>query len=100
MRVKVGSKYYDVQFTTRLLDTDGATRLNGSIDHQRLVIELDDDSSDGLFQETLWHEIVHAILVHFCVREHDEILVDQMAKGFLMILEDNPGILDKRKKDV
>ena len=49
-----------------------------------------------VYQEiTLFHEILHGMLLQGGIRDHDERVLDVLAHGFVMLLRDNPGLFVK-----
>jgi predicted Zn-dependent protease with MMP-like domain len=90
MKLKVGAIYYEVSEVERLCDDTGEQRLNGHINHDKSTIQLDDDLNEWKYKEVLWHEVVHAIAIHFGIEgELNEHMVACLAKGICMVLEDN-----------
>lgn len=81
-----------------------ALRLDGHPDHplgkhdlirQRITIHR--DSEPGVKVQTLWHEIIHAVTVHFLgtleSEDHDEKKISLLGNALMTVLTDNPDLL-------
>lgn len=44
---------------------------------------------------TLWHEVIHIILVHAGYRDQDEKLIEVLASGIMQVLQDNPALREE-----
>jgi len=91
--VKIGPIVYTVKEVERLQDTRGQVAW-GEADFGACEIRLEATANPQFKRITLWHEIVHAILVGAGVdsSEHDEVFVDQLAYGIMQVLQDNPEL--------
>ena len=59
-------------------------------------IEMKNKLAQSVYNQTLMHEIVHAIRVGYCIHAEDgdeERAVDCMASGFLSIVRHNPELI-------
>lgn len=84
--VRVAGAEYEVSYKSSL--NDGTHVLCGKVSYDENTIDLLSTLSEYSAGQTLWHEIIHAIL-HNAVIEQDEKLVDIIATGVYMVLEDN-----------
>lgn len=96
MRIKIASHYFEVTKVSRLCDATGDNRLNGYLNQDRNVIEIDENLAESKVEEVVWHEIVHAIFTHFGIEGDNEKLVSAIAKGVTMVLEDNKFIAERK----
>ena len=88
--VKVGGLIYDISFEDRLLD-DENTKVYGIIDYNNLTIKLEKLYSQQKNEQSLWHEIVHAVCVEYNVEMEDED-VDRIGCGLYQVIKDNPAL--------
>ena len=86
--VKVGPVVYDVKIAPRLA-ADGAY---GAFARPEALIEIHPDMAMSMQEITLWHELVHIILVHGGIRVHEEVVIDALAHGIVGVLQDNPDL--------
>lgn len=93
-KVKVGGLVYDVSFEERLLD-DENTKVYGIIDYNNLTIKLEKLYSQQKNEQSLWHEIVHAICVEYNVEIEDED-VDRIGCGLYQVIKDNPDLVNDK----
>ena len=88
--VRIGGVEYDVQ--TAEIVRIGTELCYGSIDYSDAII-LISETDGGSHQHqciTLWHEILHGILNHACLKvENEEEIVEVMSKGIYQVLQDN-----------
>ena len=92
-KVKVGSMVYSVEQHAKV--DDGEKLLLGRCFFDKAKIILSTDLPDKQNLElTFLHELVHAIAYHFDMKElqENETDIDRIAKGFHMIIVDNPGM--------
>jgi hypothetical protein len=92
-KVKIGAVDYQVVEVENLVD--GVTVLNGHILYNESVIKLEQNMSVQQKDVTLWHEIIHGILTHAGFSNHNEKMVEALGYGVLMVLRDNPGLIDQ-----
>jgi len=87
--IKIGHIRYRIKKIKRL--NDGAAGvMYGQIDYGKSLIELDADMGPQHDRQTLWHEVIHAIMNHAGIQKHDEPLVEIMASGIMQVINDNP----------
>lgn len=93
MTIKIGPIDFIVKDVTDLRDEDGA-KLDGSLLHGSCEILLEKSLHPQIKQMTLWHEIIHAILVQAGRREdgQNEGLIDSLAYGIAAVLRRNKEI--------
>lgn len=92
-RVRIGAVDYVVKLVAHL--SRGQEQIDGRAYNDLGVILIRAEMSPQLQLQTLWHEIVHAIvyqgqLGHF--KLGDERAVDPLAWGILQVVRDNPGL--------
>lgn len=97
--IKVGAHRYEVRYLDRD-DMDHSGRF-GSCNRNQMVIYLPSAPHvpESKLLETLIHELVHAILLHFSSEDDVEKLSEEQVAGVIgfglaTVLVDNPGILD------
>jgi len=96
--VRIGSCYYDVEFTNDTLTVDGR-EVMGVIEYYNHVIRIKMGMGDIQQQEqTLLHELVHGIARDrsLDLGENEEMIVDEISKGLHQVILDNPRMfMDK-----
>jgi len=85
--VKVGPIIYRIEEVPNL-NSDGAM-FSGLIHYQDGLIEIEAGLGDHAKEVTLLHEVIHAVLDDRGVKEHDEDLIEILARGLLGVLKDN-----------
>ena len=94
--VKVGPLVYDVEEVEDLRSSRKRKKLWGLVDHIRCKILLRRENAAQLKRHTLWHEIVHLVLMQ-AGREKDsrkESLVNLLAYSLMQVVEDNPWLAE------
>lgn len=87
--VKIGPIVYGVKEDTRVANES----MWGQIVYAESSIELNPGMSEQHRTITLWHEILHGMLVQGGIREHDERILDVLAHGIVSVLKDNPELV-------
>lgn len=91
--VRIGSNYYDIEFTDEPLIIDGRVCM-GIIEYYNHVIKIGNNFGDEQQKEqTLLHEIVHGIIDDRSINfkeDSEEFIVDKIAKGLHQVILDNP----------
>jgi hypothetical protein len=88
--VRIGGVEYDVKFAE--IVRMGNELCYGSIDYPETTILISEtDGGEHQYQcITLWHEILHGILNHACMKvENEEEIVEVLSKGIYQVLQDN-----------
>ena len=85
--VKIGPMTYTVRYIHGL-HSDG-DKLNGYIKHNSQEILIEDDMCAESKRQTLWHEIIHGILMQGGFHEHNDRVVEVIAYGLLGVLQGN-----------
>jgi len=90
--VVVGGIRYSVRRIKNL--SAGEQKLDGHINYGRAIIEIEDDIDDQVAIETLWHEIIHAILVQAGQSKisKNEMAIEALAYGIAQVITDNPRL--------
>ena len=68
--------------------------LDGVIHYNTETIDVDSGLSDRIAVQTLWHEILHAILQHAGRRKHSEKWIDSTAFGLMQVIAENPELIE------
>jgi hypothetical protein len=88
--VRIGGVEYDVEFTE--IVRMGNELCYGSISYPDTTIQIS-ETDGGEHQHqciTLWHEILHGIINHACLKlENEEEVVEVLSKGVYQVLQDN-----------
>jgi len=98
--VRIGSCYYDVEFTNDTLTVDGR-EVMGVIEYYNHVIRIKMGMGDVQQQEqTLLHELVHGIARDrsLDLGENEETIVDEISKGLHQVILDNPRMFITEKE--
>ena len=78
---------------------DDGERIDGQFCHTESEIRLDAALGPQARRATLWHEILHGVLVHAgYTDEHDERMIAALAYGVMQVLQDNPVMRDLTKQ--
>ena len=89
-KVRIGGVEYKVEFSE--IVRIGAELCYGSISYPDTTI-LISEADGGEHQHqciTLWHEILHGIFNHACMKpENEEEIVEVLSKGIYQVLQDN-----------
>lgn len=95
--VKIGPIVFEVETHEELLaeERDGKRQaLNGHILFDDCKIKVRAGLPSQRRYQVLWHEIVHGLLALGGMHEHDEQVVEVLANGIVMVLQDNPALVD------
>ena len=88
--VRIGGVEYEIQHR-EVVRIDN-NLCYGSIDYSESVINLSESDGGGHQHQciTLWHEILHGIFNHACLKvENEEEVVEVLGKGIYQVLQDN-----------
>lgn len=88
--VRIGGVEYEVQ--TSEIVRIGTELCYGSISYPDTTILISETDGGGHQHQciTLWHEILHGILNHACLKvENEEEIVEVLSKGIYQVLQDN-----------
>ena len=94
----LGSIIYKVEEVDKLLDTDGGTKLTGSISANKATIRVESRHDAQMQALTIIHEVFHHILRSTGQEasvdpEREEALIEALTSGWLAALRNNPDIL-------
>jgi len=95
--IRIGSCDYNVVFTDNTL-LNNHQECYALIDHNKHIIEINNNLGDFQQQElSFLHELFHGIFLDRSIEvEDEELIVEELARGFHQIIRDNPFIfLDK-----
>ncbi len=88
--VRIGGVEYTVEFSE--IVRIGPELCYGSISYPDTTIQISEtDAGEHQHQcVTLWHEILHGIFNHACMKvENEEEIVEVLSKGIYQVLQDN-----------
>lgn len=87
MKLMIGNSTYDVGFDPRLIEG----RSLGEVDYQHKTITVYDRMADETIGQSLWHEVIHAILDEMQQLEldKDEEFVESLARHIYALLTRN-----------
>ena len=89
--VRIGSTDYQIVIVDDLRDE--GEKIDGQYNHTSSEIRLDADLGTQAERATLWHEILHGILVHAGYHgDHSEGEIAAIAYGVMQTLRDNPWL--------
>lgn len=93
--IRIGPVDYRVQEVENLLDDDGVTKLNGHIKHNLTQIFIDKHMDVQTKRVTIWHEVLHGILMQMGFEDQNERLVEATSYGIVSALRDNPWLREE-----
>jgi hypothetical protein len=88
--VRIGGVEYDIHHEE--IVRIGNELCFGAIEYAESVIQISDGDGGGHQHQciTLWHEILHGLLYHACLKvENEEEIVEVLSKGIYQVLQDN-----------
>jgi len=90
-KVKVAGHIYKIEWNNEWLNDNGCV---GYSFHNKLLIYLckifrGDKLSESIIEETLLHEILHAVDVNYNHHTLSEEAVDRLSEGLYQVLKDN-----------
>ena len=88
-KLRIGAIDYSVKRVKRLWDK---THNSGEIHYFDSEIILDKSLDKQQTRQTLWHEIIHAVLFNGSYNDHDEQMVQIISNGIVQVLRDNPEL--------
>ncbi|EKN67477.1 phage protein [Schinkia azotoformans LMG 9581] len=91
-KIKVAGIVYTVEEKDVVIIDDCAGYV-GLYNYKDTRIEILKDMTLQRKQETLVHEVLHAVLFEFGLKDHDEELVERAAQVLYQVLKDNPNLL-------
>ena len=90
--ITIGCIDYTVDLVDSLEDEEG-NEIFGQAAYDECKISILNRLAPQAKTATLWHEIIHAILVEYgFVDEHDDQMIHAIAHGTLGVLKNNPEI--------
>jgi len=95
--IKIGPIEYNITLVSNY--HEGNECLDGQFVHSQSNIILEETLGGPARRATLWHEIIHGILIHAGYQEHDEGHVSSIAYGIMQVLADNPWIASIEKDE-
>jgi hypothetical protein len=90
--IRIAGVEYEVVLVPNLMN--GALAAYGHIDFENSRIALSDTFGTEHQKRCmiLWHEILHGLLNHACLKlENEEDVVEVLSKGIYQVLQDNGG---------
>lgn len=85
--VKIGAIVYEIVDVENL--SDHGEKLDGHITYDDSCIRLEKGMETQARRATLWHEILHAILIQAGYSKHAEGQVEALSFGIMEVLENN-----------
>lgn len=95
-QIKVGPFTFDVKKAEKLIDDDGKTGLWGLyLPECHSIILSEEMDTPAKLAEIVIHEVGHAIwdMMRLGKRPKEEKVVTYMARGWLQVYQENPGLL-------
>lgn len=91
-KVKIGGMIFDVIRVDELKHPSDNRRLDGNIRYGECKIYIDTSLSCQAELQTIWHEVIHGILVQAGMSEaaDKEDVIEAIAYGVMAVLYDNP----------
>lgn len=86
--IRIGGVDYAVKQINDL--RSGNTGLNGHILYNDCEIRLEQEMTPQIKHITIWHEVIHGILEHAGISDHEEKMVIALGYGVTQVLRDNP----------
>lgn len=93
--VRVGAYDYEVISDT----TIAREGLLGEIDTVEHCIRVLPTLNPMALKHVLYHEVIHGILSHAGIMEHDELVIDAIANGLVQVFRDNPWLVEMERQD-
>lgn len=90
-KVKIGGKTYSIKITDKM--NLGKFNVSAEIDFYNLIIRIAPNSKDKVMADFI-HELIHGILDFLGYKNHNEKKVDELANALLMVIRDNPEIVE------
>jgi len=94
--VRIGPMTFDV-INVRGLCNEEKAPIFGIIEYAPATIQIDAGLCAQTAYITLWHEVLHGILVCAGVDEHDEQTLLALAHGVVQVLESNPDLRSMKR---
>ena len=97
MKLKIGWKIYKI--IKKKKPRMDKKIVNGSIDSDSLLIQIEESLSKKMQQQVLIHEVIHGIFEHSGKQKwfEDEDPVDCIANGIMQVIYDNENNIFERK---
>ena len=99
--VRIGGIVYQVVDVEGLVDEEArdGERLDGQFVHSASEIRLDTGLGVQARRATLWHEVLHGVLVHAGFHNHNERQVSALAYGVAQVLRDNEWLRNMTEEE-
>lgn len=96
--INFGPATYNIRYTYKLMSEDNSQKLNGAINYQAGVIELDPAVSDQSMIGTIWHEAMHFLIKQYGQESainpaRIEDLVETLSTGIQTVIRLNPKLV-------
>lgn len=85
--IRIGGTDYEVLEVQNLKHGDSG--LNGHIIYNDCQIKLEQDMTRHVQWVTVWHEVIHGLLEHAGMSEHEEKMIIALGYGISQVLRDN-----------
>lgn len=88
-KIKVGGVIYEVE-TKPFIEICGERNYQGSCSFINTTINILEDISEERKADVFFHELTHAIFYEAGFDEHDEDMINRVAKVLMQVVKDNP----------
>jgi len=100
-KVTIGCYDYKIETTNELIMVDNR-KCTGMISYEKGIIKIstEDERSEHMQEQTLWHEILHGIVHYRAVgygKADEETFIDELATGLYLLCKQN-GCLPGQNK--
>lgn len=92
MNIKIGGLKYKLVYVKDLRDSKDNTKLNGQINWDKCVIDIDKGISKQKQNQVVIHEGIHGILDDYCLTD-DENIVRRIGHGLYEFIVRNPRFI-------
>lgn len=92
--VRIGPSDYKVILQWGLRDDENGQPLDGHIRYRECLILIEENMEHQRQALILMHEIIHGIMTHLGIDDHDEKLVETLGVWLTMVFRDNPMLAD------
>ena len=87
-KIRIGPLDYKIKTVIGL--NENGQKIDGQVHHWKSLIRLEQEMNAQCTRETLWHEVLHAILTQAGYSEQNEAMLEAISHGVMGVLRDNP----------
>ena len=88
MNIKIGGLEYQLRYVKDLRDSKDNTKLNGQINWDKCIVDIDSDISKQKQNQIIIHEAFHGILDDYCIDDVENV-VRRIGHGIYKLIVDN-----------